>query len=770
MRDLQRVNEFGKRGEPVAMRAVGQNGPVWSAFSWAVLACAFHVSAAGGEERIIDAEPYDQLVLKAEGRVFKLALIEMAKRAPPRDQDPESHLIVRLFDRPQQRYQVQWKFIDRVELFEELVLGEAAKLVAEKKYDDAYQYFIFLHGRSPEFPGLAAARQDCLLSEAKHFLELQRNDQALLVLTELYEQNRDYAGLRDAMGSAVNDLVERHFASGQDAAARELVEQLASRYADHEVVLARRRQLIERAEGFLQAARLAMENQQWRESHDAVETALSVWPDLAEARRVAEELNRRYPIVRVGVRDLGGGAGSPGLVLAWAQLRQQRLTARRLFEATAFTAAGGEYQTPLGAYKVDARTLTFTVDPRVRWSASGRSVSSADIAAGLSIHDERESSGCGGSWGGWAESVRAVDERSLEIVWRRQPPVWEAWLQAASPVSVRGDMPEADRVGPYRQVTEDGGDVRFLIQPHYFAVQEPQPREIIERKFDSTIDALRALDQRRILVFDRAAPWERATARAHANVTLVPYAAPSVHLLVPNPHSALMTSGAVRRAVDVAIDRDRILRDVLGDGTAPAGEVISGPFPRGYAYDDKVAPAEHDPRAAIALLHGELAKDANNVQPRSITLVYPRSDLARRAATAIQEDLSLDGLGLQVNLREVTADDESQSASSWDLLYVEWQAIEPARDVWKLLGGTRWGRAADPELDAALEQLAQAATRDQAAAPLRAIHRRVQEQLAIIPLWQIDEYALVHQSLRGVGERPVTLYQNVEQWQVTSEP
>ena len=476
----------------MAMHAVERNGPVWSALSWVVLACAVHVSAAGGEERIIDAEPYDQLVLKAQGRVFKLAPIEMAKRAPLRDRDPESHLIVRLFDRPQQQYQVQWKFIDRVELFEELALGEAAKLVAEKKYDDAYKYFMFLHARSPAFPGLASARQDCLLNEAKHFLELKRNDQALLVLTELYEQNRDYAGLREAMGLAVNDLVESHFASGQDAAARELVEQLASRYADHAVVLARRRQLIERAEGFLRTARAALENQQWRESHDAVQTALSVWPDLAEAQRVAEELNRRYPIVRVGVRDLGGGASSPGLVPTWAQSRQQRLTSRLLFEATALTAAGGEYHTPLGAYKVDARTLTFTIDPQVCWSASGRSVSSTDIAAELSVQDERESSGCGSSWGSWAESVRVVDEHSLEIVWRRQPPVWEAWLQAASPVSVRSDLPEADRVGPYRQVTESDGDERFLIQPHYFAVREQQPREIIERKFDSTIDALRA--------------------------------------------------------------------------------------------------------------------------------------------------------------------------------------------------------------------------------------------------------------------------------------
>ena len=82
---------------------------------------------------------------------------------------------------------------------------------------------------------------------------------------------------------------------------------------------------------------------------------------------------------------------------------------------------------------------------------------------------------------------------------------------------------------------------------------------------------------------------------------------------------------------------------------------------------------------------------------------------------AIQEDLQLDGLGLQVNVRDIAPDDEFPSAPSWDLLYVEWQAMEPARDVWKLLGGTRWGRGADPELDAALEQLAQAVSREQAA-------------------------------------------------------
>ena len=213
-----------------------------------------------------------------------------------------------------------------------------------------------------------------------------------------------------------------------------------------------------------------------------------------------------------------------------------------------------------------------------------------------------------------------------------------------------------------------------------------------------------------------------------------------------------------------------LLRDVLGDGTIPAGEVLSGPFPRGYAYDEEVVPAGHDPRTAIALLRSESAGDdwrhpAATCDHWSIGVRMSRG--ARRwPCKRISRSTDWDSRWTCARSRPMT---NCRSASSWDLQYVEWQAMEPVRDVWKLLGGTHGGRGADPELDAALEQLAQAATREQAAAPLHAIHRRTHETLAVIPLWQIDEYALVHPTLHGVGERPMTLYQNVEQWQVASE-
>ena len=211
---------------------------------WSALMYATRLSAVFGAERIIDQEPHDQLVLKGDVRVFKLMPLDMAKREPVSGKDPDDVLVIRLADRPEQKYQVKWSAIERVELFEELVLREASRLVAGKQYEEAHEYYVFLHRRDPEFPGLSAARQSCLLSEARHWLDQKRAPQALVVLRELWEQNRDYPELRQAIGTAVDQMVEGYFGAGQDAAARELVEQLAARYPDHEVVVARRQQLV----------------------------------------------------------------------------------------------------------------------------------------------------------------------------------------------------------------------------------------------------------------------------------------------------------------------------------------------------------------------------------------------------------------------------------------------------------------------------------------------------------------------------------------------
>ncbi len=51
-------------------------------------------------------------------------------------------------------------------------------------------------------------------------------------------------------------------------------------------------------------------------------------------------------------------------------------------------------------------------------------------------------------------------------------------------------------------------------------------------------------------------------------------------------------------------------------------------------------------------------------------------------------------------------------------------------------------------------------------ARLKAIHRLVHEEVDVIPLWQLVEHLAHSSSVAGIGERPVTLYDHVEKWQL----
>jgi hypothetical protein len=67
---------------------------------------------------------------------------------------------------------------------------------------------------------------------------------------------------------------------------------------------------------------------------------------------------------------------------------------------------------------------------------------------------------------------------------------------------------------------------------------------------------------------------------------------------------------------------------------------------------------------------------------------------------------------------------------------------------------------------AALRELEQAADLLQASRKLREIHSLAAAELPVIPLWQLVDHFAYHSSVKGIGQRPVCLYQDIDQWQV----
>ena len=119
---------------------------------------------------------------------------------------------------------------------------------------------------------------------------------------------------------------------------------------------------------------------------------------------------------------------------------------------------------------------------------------------------------------------------------------------------------------------------------------------------------------------------------------------------------------------------------------------------------------------------------------------------------------------MDCSLRQLPAGTTTPADDDWDLLYVDAAIQDPFIDLPRLLLDEDVVRDLSPYVRQAARRLGRAQNLDEARDRLQAIHRIVHDELPLIPLWQIVDHCAYREELRGIGERPVTLYQNVRQW------
>ena len=102
----------------------------------------------------------------------------------------------------------------------------------------------------------------------------------------------------------------------------------------------------------------------------------------------------------------------------------------------------------------------------------------------------------------------------------------------------------------------------------------------------------------------------------------------------------------------------------------------------------------------------------------------------------------------------------------WDLWYADVVMKEPAIDINWLIGERGLARGASPCLEATLRQLAVLTRKTDAKPLLWEIHRLVNDELVLIPLWQLTDHLAHHNKLQGISKEPASLYQDVESWRM----
>ncbi|MHC4399163.1 MAG: tetratricopeptide repeat protein, partial [Planctomycetota bacterium] len=342
---------------------------------------------------LYELEPFDRITLNT-GEVIDVLPIDLPNRRVP-EKLPTGMVQVRLLEDSTELYELPWRSVATVELFEQMVLGEAGGVIAEARQltqsgdsdgatarlDDAYEYFDFLLDEDPKLPGLEAVIDDYLHAEALLLQAKGQHGAALARFRELAQRNPNRPGVEEGLGQTTEWLVDRYVEADDYWAARRLLRNLAGVAADHPTVKRKEGQFIADASALLANGKEAVRSGKLRDAHEAGRRVMHVWPHLPGAQEFMDSIQRQHPRVVVGV-CLPAVDDRPGRLHDWASRRASRLAHRTLTEFVGRTSGGPEYDCPLGELRIERleHRLAVQVDQGIRWSGGAYLLTGYDLA------------------------------------------------------------------------------------------------------------------------------------------------------------------------------------------------------------------------------------------------------------------------------------------------------------------------------------------------------------------------------------------------------
>jgi peptide/nickel transport system substrate-binding protein len=201
--------------------------------------------------------------------------------------------------------------------------------------------------------------------------------------------------------------------------------------------------------------------------------------------------------------------------------------------------------------------------------------------------------------------------------------------------------------GPYRVVKSDASEI-VLERFDKYHLGAPQIRSVVIRPFQTLRTAWTSLLRGDIDMVSNVPP-EAVEFISNDDIQVVSFTRRYQYVVAFNSRTAAFRSAAVRRALNVAIDREALIKNVLQGRGIPA----TGPlWPKHWAIDSNVAAYRYDPGLATALLQGAGLKSAvqsnvPNARVRFTCLIPANFTLLERVALEVQRQLYGAGVDMQ---------------------------------------------------------------------------------------------------------------------------
>lgn len=743
-------------------------------------------------KKFFEREPFDKITCtKAfdEEVILVNPITIFPNRRVPTKHKAGEKLRVQPLDLDEQK-EIPWTAIEKIDLFEQMVLEEANKLVAAAKLDEAFDYFSFLERNYKKMDGLPEAHQNYLYQCVVSAVKNMSYDEALGVAEELYAQNPNYRPtessppILDRIGFLAEKIIGDYIVKEDFRAAKTLLRRLETQYnaGGEPFVKNLRGKLSEVAVIHRDQSKAALASGKFVEAYDSCARMIDIWPFVDGGAELAAEIASRYPLVMVGVAQ-PALEFDPRSLNDPAARRTGRLMERRLMEFVGRGPEGGKYACSLGSVKhsVDGLRLTFTVGEKAL-TADRTPLSGIDVSRHLLELADSASPYYQPPWARLVDTVQVRGVNRVEANLRMPHILPEAFLQTSYMRDANLGQNGVKGSGPYYLLSRQDAITRFSKNEDYPLAQAGQPAEVMERFYSDPQRALLALQRGEVDVLDQIFPAD-IPSLASDEISVSRYSVPTTHFITINRKHPFLQNAEFRRALVYGCNREAILRKgLMKDADLPGFRTVSGPFPAPvdagdafcYGYDNSIEPRPYDPRLAMILksmatrMLKVQAEKLKQPPPELTPLVlgHPNDEICRRACGALGRQWN--AVGIKNKLVEFPPGVFTDLKGECDLVYVQGATWEPAVDAARLFASWGLNPANNTYINLELRNIESAKDWREARNALLKLHRLVHDDVTLIPLYQTFDYYAYRKSVKGLTDGQVTLYQNIENWRTTA--
>jgi ABC-type transport system substrate-binding protein len=652
-------------------------------------------------------------------------------------------------------------------------IDEVRALAAEKDYHTGEALSHRLFSESPGDRALLEAIEQFYVKQAEEFL-----------------QTNDYLG------------------------ARLKIEYLRNRFR-HQLTTPLTQRVIGRLEDFarrkFEAARQAVEAKDRSQALTALEEAEQAWPTLPGLREFRVRVVGEYVVLRVGVRNLPTSV-SPITAVTDADKIACRLVYEPLLTPRYPPSASQGY-TPVMTevpHRI-SRGYEFLIPSYLKWS-DGNPVKTDDILRSFEFLSKPGTPLYDPTYDNDAVFViNQVDESRFTVTFPRAA-VLDPLSHLNFPILPSTRLPRDQSTtaaavafaknpmgtGPYMFVGHEEDEMIFKANPHYKRPHLPEGPAIREIRFikynDFDVAKKAFLDGRWQMLLDASSkevdeltgnPQALIFTPTETTAAGTPVLSnPRIYFLGFNYRKPYFSSPPgkdghnARKAINMAINRDGILNTMFRGKMGTSHQPLNGPFPvNSWAYDAttfgqspygtvqaSIAARSASPRLPAELKLIVLAEDEPGVKACEMIV----ADLAKAQIKAKVIPLPANSFFVELHKPE----------PDFDLVYTCYDFDNETLNVASLFddrGASGQGRnfmnyqretsTRNTELNRALNEAFLTRDIKTAERKMNVVHKIVNDQTLIVPLYQLDRHIAVHRSLDKYPRfHPVYVFEGVENW------